>query len=171
MKAAGSPAAGRPPRVEGWWSRVLIALGLRAAPNIAVEGPPPDRATLLAGRRTDLATDRTFLAAERTLMAWIRTSLSMISFGFSIAKVFEVLAKERGPLKGLFGRTHSPETLGVALIVIGTLALVVAVVQHRQALVALRAEGFQGPWSLALTVGALVAVLGVLAFGGVVLRF
>jgi inner membrane protein YidH len=46
----------------------------------------------------DLSLRRTFMAQERTLMAWIRTSVCLISFGFSIYKFFDYLAKaEQAP--------------------------------------------------------------------------
>ena len=57
------------------------------------------------------------------------------------------------------------------LITIGTGALIVAVVQHWHTLEALREEGLEPKWSLTLTVAALVAVLGVFAFGSLVLRY
>jgi uncharacterized membrane protein YidH (DUF202 family) len=38
---------------------------------------------------TALAMDRTWLAHERTLMAWVRSAASMISFGFTVYKVFQ----------------------------------------------------------------------------------
>jgi putative membrane protein len=37
---------------------------------------------------TRLAYERTYLVYERTLMGWVRTAISLISFGFTIAKVF-----------------------------------------------------------------------------------
>jgi putative membrane protein len=118
-----------------------------------------------------MALERTFLAAERTLMAWLRTSLSMISFGFAIAKTLDALQKSQGgALTGPRGHTYSPDTLGLALIAIGTLALVAAVLQHRATLKRMRTRGLQPRWSLALTVGGVVAVLGVFAFGSIVLR-
>jgi putative membrane protein len=104
-------------------------------------------------------------------MAWVRTALSMISFGFTMVKFFEYLEAERQLTVGWFGRSWAPATLGLTLITIGTGALVVAVLQHRQALKGLRAEGLEPGWSLALTVGTLVAVLGVFAFGSLVLRY
>ena len=39
-------------------------------------------------RSTELAFDRTRVAYERTMMAWIRTATSLITFGFSIYKLF-----------------------------------------------------------------------------------
>jgi putative membrane protein len=44
---------------------------------------------------TRLAYERTYLAHERTLMGWVRTAIALISFGFTIAKVFEYL-REKG---------------------------------------------------------------------------
>jgi putative membrane protein len=128
------------------------------------------RDTELSLRRTQLSLGRTFLAAERTLMAWVRTSLSMISFGFAVAKIFEHLQAERQVTVGVF-RSWSPATLALTLIMIGTGALVVAVIQHWQTLRALQKEGLEPRWSLALTVAGLVAALGVFAFGSVVLRY
>lgn len=159
-----------PPRgVRGWFHRVRAAAWGQGPPL----APPAttDRGTLLAEQRTEYAAQRTYLAAERTLMAWIRTSLSMISFGFSIVKVFEYLASEHRLPSWWFGRARSPETLGLVLISIGTLALVFAVIQHWQALRQLRARGLAPQWSLALTVATLVAVVGVYAFGSLVVHF
>jgi putative membrane protein len=143
-------------------------------PRDAAAIPPAtaDRGTALAQTRTAAALDRTFLAAERTLMAWLRTSLSMISFGFTIAKALEAL--ERGQnlaIVGLLGREYSPATFGMALITIGTFALVVAVLQHRATLRRMRERGLPPRWSLALTVAGLVALLGVFAFVGIALHF
>jgi putative membrane protein len=133
--------------------------------------PPPDRSTLLAEQRTDYAVQRVYLAAERTLMAWIRTSLSMISFGFTIVKAFQYLAANRELPPAWFGHARSPATLGLILISIGTLALVFAVIQHWQMLRELHAQGLAARWSLALTVATLVAVVGVYAFGSLVIYY
>lgn len=156
-----------------WAHSVLTAIGFGkrweppASPPTATE-----RGTLLAEERTQLALERSFLAAERTLMAWMRTSLSMISFGFTMVKFFEYLAQERHlTLEGLFGRSFGAASLGLALISIGTMALVVAVLQHRQALARLHSRGLEPRWSLALAVASTVAVLGVFAFGSLVLNY
>jgi putative membrane protein len=119
----------------------------------------------LAEDRTELATERTFLAYERTLMAWLRTALSMISFGFTLAKFFQYLAEQRGgALVGHFGRTWASDTVGLAMVAIGTVALVMAVIQHHRRVTALRAYGLPQQWSLALWVAGVVAALGVFAF-------
>jgi putative membrane protein len=128
------------------------------------QDPKVSESTLLARNRTSLATERTFLAFERTLMAWLRTSLSMISFGFTLAKFFEYLGGKQGaPLVGTFGWVWTPATVGTAMVVLGTGAMVSAIIQHWRRVAALRARGLLPQWNLALNIAVLVAVLGVFA--------
>ena len=79
----------------GWAKKALAGLGSLLGIGPGKEPEPgagkSDVATRLAEQRTDLALGRNYMAAERTLMAWIRTSLSMISFGFTIGKLGQVL--------------------------------------------------------------------------------
>lgn len=84
----------------------------------AAGSPAPEPTTL------GLAVQRTRLALERTLMAWVRTALSMISFGFSIYKLFDG-EPGRAPV-----RPESARELALALIAIGTVGLVLATWQH-----------------------------------------
>jgi putative membrane protein len=125
--------------------------------------PAPASSLDLAETRTSLALRRSYLAAERTLMAWARTSLSMISFGFTMVKFFEYLNTSRGPTVGPLGHAWAPANVGFALMSIGVFALLAAILQHRQTLIELRVEGPQPMWSLALTVSALLGVLGIFA--------
>lgn len=130
----------------------------------------PDEGTLQTRARTSLAVERTFLAVERTLMAWLRTSLSMISFGFTLAKFFEYIVKENGaPIVGRFGGTWSPRAVGTAMVVIGTVALLAAVVQHARRVSALRREGLIPQWNLAFWIAIAVAALGSFALVSIVL--
>lgn len=130
----------------------------------------PDEGTLQTRARTSLAVERTFLAAERTLMAWLRTSLSMISFGFTLAKFFQYVAKENGaPIVGRFGATWSPRMVGTAMVVIGTVALLAAVVQHARRVSTLRREGLLPQWHLALWIAIAVSALGAFALTSIVL--
>lgn len=132
--------------------------------------PAGDRSTQLAEKRTSLALERSFLAFERTLMAWLRTSLSMIGFGFTLAKFFQYLAEQRGgPVVGSFGRTWASDTVGMTMVIIGTVSLAIAVIQHRRRVVALRELGLVAQWNLAYGVAGLVAALGVFAFVTLVL--
>jgi putative membrane protein len=114
-----------------------------------------------------LAIDRTRLAAERNLMAWVRTALSMITFGFTIYKFMQFVREEsKVPLP----QPHAPRNLALALIGIGTLVLIFAGIQHWKYVRKLGAIQPSRPWDLALIVACLLALLGLLMFGSIVLR-
>lgn len=125
-----------------------------------------DKSTILAEKRTDLALQRTIIAAERTLMAWIRTSISMIGFGFTIYKFFQYLRE------GEHIATHqnAPRNLGMAFIILGTLALLASIWQHREFMKRIDATETKYLWSLSVIVAILVVLIGVIAFVGVLLR-
>lgn len=129
------------------------------------DGPAKDRGTELAEERTDLATKRTAIAVERTLMAWIRTSISMISFGFTLYKFLDELRKQTGG-----PRPYAARNLGLALIVLGTLGLVGALVEYTHSLKSLGVEERVSFWTTAFFVAIFVVLIGVLAFVGVWLR-
>jgi putative membrane protein len=114
-------------------------------------------------RNTELALQRNFLAAERTLMAWIRTSISMIGFGFTLAKLFQSLARSNVLIRGPAGKVWTAEGVGLCLISLGTFSLVIAVVDHRRELKQLRAAGLPGRFSLTMAVASVLAILGVMA--------
>jgi inner membrane protein YidH len=119
--------------------------------------------------KIDLGLRRTIFASERTLMAWIRTSLSMIGFGFTIYKFFEYLPKDLA--SGKVRRPEAPRNLAMTLIALGILVLVGAVWQHWHFLkeegVTSHAKGFR---SLSIVVAILIAMIGVIAFYGVLWR-
>lgn len=125
--------------------------------------------TRLAHDRTHLALERSFLAAERTLMAWIRTSLSMISFGFTIGKLGQVLKDLQ--IKGPRGVIHAVSTEEIAhfLVVLGTGALFGAAMQHLYRMRALYAMGLPRKLSLTFVVALLLVALGGFALGALVL--
>jgi putative membrane protein len=116
---------------------------------------------------TQLALDRTRLAFERTTMAWVRTATSLITFGFSVYKFFQIEAGRETP-----DRLIGPREFALMMISIGIFSLVVATVQHWHSLRSLRAHAPQMhvARSLAVLVGALMSVLGVLALTAVILR-
>ena len=116
---------------------------------------------------TRLAVQRTRLAHERTLMAWIRTCTSLIAFGFTIYQIFRYLATSER-LREPF---VSPQIVGVAMILIGLIALVFASVQHRREMTALQGEYGAMPLSIAGMTAAMIAGLGVIALIAVTLRF
>jgi putative membrane protein len=150
--------------------RILAGMGLGSAPRVEPLSGAPDAGTRLAQERTRLALERNYLADERTLMAWIRTAMSMISFGFSMAKIFQSFKGSKGEWEGLFGRTYSAESIGYYLVILGTAGLISAVVQHILRLRTLRALGFPRQLSVALVVAILLCLLGVFAFGSLVLK-
>jgi len=123
-----------------------------------------DRSTQLSEQRTALSVERSFLSFERTLMSWLRTSFSMIGFGFTLVKFFEYLAQQRGgPVVGRFGGTWASDTVGMVMILTGTVTLAIAVIQHKRRVDALRGMGLVPQWNLALWVATLIALLGVFA--------
>lgn len=136
-----------------------------------IDAAAPRSSNELSEERTALSVERSFLSFERTLMSWLRTALSMIGFGFTLAKFFQYLAEQRGgALVGRFGSTWASDTVGLTMIAIGTVSLVLAVIQHYRRVVALRAYGLVPQWNLALWVAGLVAALGMFAFLSLVLQ-
>jgi putative membrane protein len=123
----------------------------------------------LAKQRTSMALIRTRIAADRTLMAWIRTGLSMISFGFTIYKFLQYMRNsEKGPEIPIL---HGPRNLGMALIALGTSALIVASIQYWQLLKGLQPGKKNWEiWSWSLTVAVAISILGVVTFASVLWR-
>ena len=115
---------------------------------------------------TRLSVDRTRLSYERTMMAWIRTATSLITFGFSLYKFFQIEGAGREQ-----DRIVSATIFSGLMIVIGSVSLLMATLQHRRELNALKAEyPSQVPRSLARVLAALISGLGILALVAVVLR-
>ena len=117
---------------------------------------------------TRLAYDRTLLAYERTLMAWVRTAASLITFGFSIYKFFQ-LERDMGAKFGA-PQVIGPRHFSMILIAIGIIGLVVATIQHRWQLNAIKRVYDGVPRSTAGVVAALVSALGLLAILAVIFR-
>ncbi|MDX1870495.1 DUF202 domain-containing protein [Mycolicibacterium sp. 120266] len=115
---------------------------------------------------TRLAAERNRLALERTLMAWTRTATSLIAFGFTVYQIFRYLSTS----ERLRAAVVSPQFFGIAMIVVGLVALILAWVQHLHELKALRADFGPMRYSIAAIVAAMVAGLGVIALLGVTLR-
>lgn len=129
----------------------------------------PDRqrgAALTLDTSTELAFERTRVAYERTMMAWIRTATSLITFGFTVYKLFQLEGlgrKEPGILVG-------PREFASILVGLGLVSLVMATIEHRRNIRTLGAQYAGRRWSLAVILGALISVLGILALLAIFFR-
>ena len=129
-----------------------------ASPKPREGGVSSSDATVLARERTDLAFERTMLAHERTLMAWVRTAASLISFGFTIYKFFDYLGQSQKATQA--GERFGPREFAMAMIGVGLVTLVLAIVEHHHSRRALREAGGVVRRSLAELMALLVAGLG-----------
>lgn len=115
---------------------------------------------------TRLDFERTRTAYEGTMMSWIRTSTSLITFGFSIYKFFQIEAPNEKQQNYLIG----PREFALALVSIGLFSLLLATVEHRQAVRALAAQYGTKRRSLAGVVGVLISILGICALVAMIFR-
>lgn len=118
--------------------------------------------------QAQLTLERTFLAHERTLMAWNRTAVSLITFGFALYKFFFYLHQTNPPTVG--EQIMGPRTYGLCMIGTGVITLVLATLQHRRQLKALRRIYPEAPMSLSLLLAGFMGTLGTIAFVLGVLR-
>jgi putative membrane protein len=125
-----------------------------------------DRSALESDPRIPLAFERTLLAYERTQIAWVRTALSLISFGFAIAKVFQMLRVEKGPGATLL----TPRMVGLLMISIGLIGLMLAHLQQRRAVSALRRRCPDLPRPVAGVMSVMIGLLGFLALISALIR-
>lgn len=115
-------------------------------------------------KATQLAYDRTWLAYERTMQAWIRTAISLVTFGFSIYKLADIVEKNPARLLG-------PHEFGYVLVAIGFVALGIATVEYRQSVQILRSEYGRAPRSRAVLFAGLIAALGIFALLSMIFGF
>ena len=118
---------------------------------------------------TRLAVERNRLAYERTMMAWIRTGISLITFGFSIYKFFQIQHESTSTQsEGLLGSAN----FGLAMIIIGLLALLISALENRRDMNLLKAEfpDVHISRSLARVFAGLVSLLGIMGMIAVILR-
>jgi putative membrane protein len=120
---------------------------------------------------------RTRMSVERTLMSWVRTATALIGFGFTIFQFFDRM----GGMAGVAAARHPrmPRLMALALIGIGTAGLFMALLVYRQTIRYLHGPEFTmiegiGDRRFAahptLYAAVLLLLVGVLAFGAVLLR-
>jgi len=146
----------------------VFRVGLAAAIGL---GPSKHSGTEIHDESTRLAVERSYLAAERTLMAWIRTALSMISFGFTIGKLGQTVTEVE--IKGLVFRgirMISVESIAYLLVILGTMALLGAILQFFANTGSYATMGMRRRISLAAVVGMVLVILGGFALASLVLR-
>jgi putative membrane protein len=118
----------------------------------------------LASERTNLARFRVSLALDRTTLAWIRTALTFATFGFGMIGFFRTIALATHSEQSV--RFHQAAIhMGVALVLIGLVATILAAASHWMTLRRLRVgeELVVSQWPLTITIAVLIAVLGLYA--------
>ncbi len=99
------------------------------------------------------------------MLAWISTATALISFGFSIEQFFRI-ARAGTPARG---QIVGPDEFGLAMILVGLLALLLVALKHRSDIQTLKLQyptrdNYPAiPRSRAAILAALIAVLGMLA--------
>jgi putative membrane protein len=113
------------------------------------------------GERPGLAEFNIKLALDRTTLTWISTTLTMASFGFGMVAFFRSL-QQRSPSAETAHLHQGAIHFGVALIVMGLLAIMCAGLSHWFTLRRLqRGEApVLSPWPLSITVALLFSVIG-----------
>jgi len=76
---------------------------------------------------------RVFFAAERTLLAWLRTGLTVMVVGFVVAR-FGLLLRllSLQSTAATQAETGPAALLGVLFVLVGSLTVLVATIQHRR---------------------------------------
>lgn len=108
---------------------------------------------------------RVFFAAERTLLAWLRTGLTIMALGFVVSRFGLFVQLLTTQSQGLLSAAHSSlsAALGVAFVIVGTLTIGVAAVQHQRFVATLPQADLPRAYSrvFALLLSLLMAALGV----------
>lgn len=104
------------------------------------------------------------LANQRTFLAWIRTGLATITFGFVVER-FGLLLRELG-LKNVSaaGTTtiHYSAIIGVALVILGVLTMIIALVSFLQIRRSIDQENFRPHAAFEIVLTVLASLIGLL---------
>jgi putative membrane protein len=127
---------------------------------------PTARGAPVLDDSTKIAYESMRASYERIMMAWIGTATSLITFGFSIYKFFQIEAPPSAQQNYLIG----PREFALALVSIGLFSLLLATVEHSQAVRALRVQYGTKRRSLAGVVAVLISILGIFALLAMIFR-
>ena len=128
--------------------------------------------------QTRFAWLRTRMALQTTLASWVRTATSLIGFGFAIVQFLEHF----GPLEsgGAPKAPHLARIVGLILIGAGSLTTAIATWEYRTAVKYLESDEFRSvagiptmhgePPDVAAWMALLVFLIGILAFGWIMIR-
>jgi len=118
---------------------------------------------------TGMARFRTQLALDRTTLAWIRTTLTMATFGFGMVGFFRSL-REKSQTPESVHLHENAIRFGIALIILGIVATVLAGISHWLTLRRLRRNEavVLTQWPLSITVAMLLAVVGLVSLWNLV---
>ncbi|MEE9332334.1 MAG: DUF202 domain-containing protein [Methylophilaceae bacterium] len=107
---------------------------------------------------------RIFFAAERTLLAWLRTGLTIIGIGFVISRfgLFVQLFATQSLSTALATSTSISAALGIAFVLIGSLAIGSAAIQHRRFVATLTEANLPPAYAseFAFILSSIIAALG-----------
>lgn len=91
------------------------------------------------------------------MLSWMRTSVSLYTFGFTLTKFIDYLQKQQVDIQYSSGLRR----LGLALIFVGILVIVLAVVEHARRLRKMKQLGLPAFSLFPLAVCTAVALLSV----------
>ena len=112
---------------------------------------------------------RVFFAAERTLLAWLRTGLTIVVIGFVVARfgLFVRLLSLQLHLSPISGSSPLSAILGIIFVVVGSIAILIASIQHHRFVATLSPPDLPPAYSrsMAVALSLLVAMLGLMLSG------
>jgi putative membrane protein len=112
---------------------------------------------LISSRVTD------HLANERTFLAWVRTALAIMAFGFAVERIGLAL-REIG-LKSSYipaSTIHDSTLVGVALVILGVVVLIFALVNFLSIRSAIDNKAFHPQANFSIILTALTTIIGVI---------
>ena len=109
---------------------------------------------------SSLATYQAKLALDRTTLGWIRTTLTMASFGFGMVAFFRTLRHEN-PTSEFVHLHERAVHVGIALLVVSTIAMILAGTSHWFTLRRLRRGDTPvvSQWPLSIVVAMTLAIV------------